>query len=352
MKYLAILLPIILLFSGCLITPEDEEADREPVTIYTNGLFILNAGNSQESRPATATYYHRPTNDIVPDIFQRANNENFMGFDFNGITYYDDRIYLVATNTGKVEVVEADGFQSQGNEIGFERPRYLLPVGNDKAYISQWGRDGLSGSVTVMELSTLTKLKNITTRNGAERMVQNGSFVYLTHTGGFLLDSVISKIDINTDKVIKTIEVGKAPNSIQVDINGAIWVLSQGLLSNDPAFNIQGELTKIVNDQVVARIPVNTGARNLVINPDRDRLFFTMSDRVYSHSINDLQLNTAVPFVTRSFASLSIDPIVGNLICGDAQDFIRNGNVVIYSPAGNLIEEFPAGVYPVDFAWR
>ena len=124
------------------------------------------------------------------------------------------------------------------------------------------------------------------------------------------------------------------------------------MLSNDPAFNIQGELTKIVNDQVVARIPVNTGARNLVINPERDRLFFTMSDRVYSHSINDLQLNTAVPFVTRSFASLSIDPIVGNLICGDAQDFIRNGNVVIYSPAGNLIEEFPAGVYPVDFAWR
>ena len=50
-------------------------------------------------------------------------------------------------------------------------------------------------------------------------MIKINGFVYVTNSGGFTADSVITKIDISSEAVVKTIEVGQGPDFIVSDNN-------------------------------------------------------------------------------------------------------------------------------------
>lgn len=77
-------------------------------------------------------------------------------------------------------------------------------------------------------------------------MAQIGSSVFVTNSGGFGIDSTITIINSITDEVEGTFLVGPNPNSIQVDVNGSIWILCAGISDFvNPANDVAGKLLQV-----------------------------------------------------------------------------------------------------------
>ncbi|MEO1626209.1 MAG: DUF5074 domain-containing protein, partial [Bacteroidota bacterium] len=227
----SILLLGLLLVASCQvnISADDESLPPPPITNFEKGIFIANNGNPQDGTSGSISFYERIGDQVENDIFQKANNNRLLGSNVRQVRVWNGFAYILVEDANKLEIVRAQNFVTQGAVGSFERPRFFLPIDDQKAYISQWGANGLTGSVEVFDLGRRTVVKSIPTRGGAGQMVRQGNFVYLVNDGGIQLDSVISKINVQEDKVVKVIDVGVAPQSLQLDQNGHLWVLSRGV---------------------------------------------------------------------------------------------------------------------------
>ena len=77
------------------------------------------------------------------------------------MTEHNDKYYIVVNNSSKIEIVNKTDFVSTGVIEGLAQPRYFLGIDNQKAYVSQWGANGLDGSLAIIDLSdnSVTKTK-------------------------------------------------------------------------------------------------------------------------------------------------------------------------------------------------
>jgi YVTN family beta-propeller protein len=104
-----------------------------------------------------------------------------------------------------------------------------LPISPDRAIVTQWGMDLLSGSIALVDLNNNTVIQKISQGigKGPEQMLKFNDKVYIANVGGLDFDNFISVIDIATKQVIDTIQTPDAPNSIQF-ANNLLWVACSG----------------------------------------------------------------------------------------------------------------------------
>jgi hypothetical protein len=348
-RFLALLLCTFSLFQ--IFACKDDDG-ATPSTSYENGIFITNEGPFQNGS-GTVTFYDRETGETSQQIFEAANAGKQVGNILQSLHMHNGKAYLVVNNAGKVIVTDARTFVQSGEVSGLGLPRYFLPVSGVKAFISQWGNDGLTGSVAVLNLNTLTIEKTIPTGTAAERMLVHNGKVFVTNTYGFLgRDSSVAVVDIAAEKVEKKIVVGDNPNAIQLDKNGAIWVVCAGHVEdftnpNNP-LNTPGRLVKIVNESVAASYLLPGSGSNLVIDSNKERLFYLVDGAVYDFSISQNSLN-AQPFASGYFYALGFDPEEVRLLASDAKDFQSNGEIKVFSLDGTVHHSIPAGIIPGGF---
>jgi len=317
---------------------------------YLNGVFVINEGPFQNGT-GTVDFYHRGRDEVYRDIYQSANDNILLGNIAQSMTKQDFNGYVVVNNSNKVVVTNLRDFTAETSIEGFELPRYMKTSGTDKAYVSQWGADGINGSIKILDLTSNSITNTIEAGQGPERMEIQNSKLYVTQSGGFGKDSTVYVIDMDTDVVENTIEVGDNPNSIVTDGTGAIWVLGGGYFDwMEPANSTDGFLAKIENGVVVNTIPLSNGAQDLVSNFEGSKLYFSMDGKVYEQDVLSDTFDNTV-FIDQSFYSLDIDPATGNIWGGDAGDFASDGTVSIFSPEGNLIRTFDCGIIPGNFTF-
>lgn len=333
------------LFAGIMIGLSSckKEDPVDETTVYEDGFFIVNEGPFQTGS-GTISFYSRKTGEVSNKIFESANNGEELGNIVQSMTIHNGLAYIVVNNSNKIVIADAKTFKKTGEITGLEFPRYFLPVNDEKAFISQWGADGMTGSIKVVNLVNKSISKTIATRPGPETLMQVGDFVYVANSGGFATDSVISKIDIATETIVKTIEVGNRPENIVQDKNGDLWALGYG------DFNAwtNGALAKISGDNLEFEIETTVGAERLTINPEGDELFFIMDGATHSHSISSNTLS-GVPFIPRYFYGLGFDPETGNLIALDPKDFQQDGQMIFYNDSGAALDSMRVGQLPRGF---
>lgn len=328
---------------------DDGEDDKEKGPIeFTDGIYVVNQGLTQNTDQfGSLTFVERGEEGrSIREVYRTNNPTRELGNRTRSMYVHNGLGYIISTNANRIDVVRMDNFQYLGPILGLEKPRFFLPVSPGIAWVSQWGSDGFQGSIAVVDLASNTILRTIPVRPGPEEMViQNGN-VFVANSGGFLLDSVVTKIDIESEEILKEIEVGLQPQSIEIDINRSLWVLTRGVQSFGESRD--GRLVQLSNDQITREFAVDQGAGNLTINNSGDRLYYTMRGAVFSHPITQTSISIA-PFIDFPYLTVAVDPQTDHIIGADARNFQVTGRIVIHSAAGEELEEHTVGIVPIDF---
>lgn len=350
----------ILLFSLVFLIACNKENDTptSSTAIYKAGIYIANEGPFQNGS-GTVTYWDKESGTVSQRIFESANNGEQVGNILQSLyfafpaTVSDEvrqKVFLVVNNANKVVIADKDTFKKQGEITGLALPRFLQVISSEKAVVTQWGNDGVSGSLAVINLKTNQVEKTIPTGSGAEGMLYLGSDQLLVaNSGGWGRDSTLAYVNLATGTVTSKIVVGDNPVAIRPGKSGELWVICRGHTEDytnpDNPLNTKGRLIKIENNVVSLSLELKGSGTQLSMDLDNNQLFYLDGGQIYRFVLSQNQLEDQ-PFVNGYFYSIYFDPESANLLASDPKDFASDGEVVVFNRQGDIRRIIPAGIVP------
>lgn len=352
-----LLMSTLIVFTG-LFYSCDETEEQEVQFALGSGFFIVNEGAFQGEN-ASLSYFDYSNNTLTNDVFYSVNNRD-LGDQAQSMSRHNGYGYIIVQNSAKIEVIDlTDGISTAtiDSNDGIVSPRYFVGVSDTKGYVSDWGADGVSGTVKVIDLATNSITKTIdNVGQGSNRMIIVGTNLLVANAGGWGSDNTVTVIDTTTDEIVSSITVGDNPNSIALDNAGNIWVASSGKTIYNADWSVDTEnstapsISKISSDLTVdftidsEDITYNAG--NIQLSEDGSELLFSYADGIYSLSTVATATSFFELFLETSLYGFSVNPNNGNIIVCQAPDFSSAGNMIRYTSAGVLIDEHVAGIGP------
>lgn len=99
---LAVVLAGITLLASC----DDNDGPSYQYVTYSNGAYVVNAGNMSGSIDGTLTYIDYDAHTAYQKVFQSANNGQSLGNTANDGLVYGDKIYVVVDKENTIEVLD------------------------------------------------------------------------------------------------------------------------------------------------------------------------------------------------------------------------------------------------------
>ena len=330
---------ILLVLAGCGKEPEPVLPPGD-TGLYEKGVIVVNEGNYTWGNAAVD--FFDPTNGTLHrEIFTTANGIP-LGDVFQSGVIIGDRAYLVVNNSQKVEVVNLSDFKLEATISGMTSPRYLIPVSDTKAYVS----DLFAKQIHIVNLVSNTVTGNIPVGAWTEEMVMSNDKVFVCETGS---DKVLV-LDPNTDQLLDSIAVGKGPNSIVTDAVGRVWVLCDGGFSVETPKLVRIDATADTVVQTLEFSDISMNPSELRINGTGNMLYY-LNDGIFRFPAGDTAV-AADPWVAsggRVLYGLGLDPENGDLYVSDVIDYVQRGWVYRYSSAGVPTDSFKTGIIPGGF---
>lgn len=311
---------------------------------YSTGIFVVNEGGFGGT--GTITWHNPATGETVQDIFGAENCGASLGQFVQSLAFHNDKGYIVVNGANKIVVVDARTFEFLDTIGGLALPRFFQQsfVNPNQAYVSQWGADGVSGSLAVIDLTNNTVVKTIPTGSGPEKMFAlNSDVLYVANSGGYGVDSTVAVFSMFVDEVQHKFVAGdKNPACIAQTDAGNVFALCKGYYDD---LNSTGWLGDFGPNTV--GIPVDKYADDLVASPDGSALYFLGGGAIWTYKNNAVSKLFDQPAY-----GLACDPATGDLYCADGKDFNSAGEVVIRKPDGTVAGSFPTGIAPGEIIFR
>lgn len=340
-KSLLALILALAVISSCDKTP-NPIAENPIHELDTNsiGVYIVNEGNFQWGN-ASLSYYNPLSNLVQTDIY-KAHNGKGIGDVLQSVCEYQDKLYLVVNNSRKISILNAKTWKEIGVIEGFNSPRYMLPINENKAYVS----DLYENAVYVVNLKTAQIENKILCKGWTEEMLLVGNRAFVCGLGS----SYVYVIDTQTDKLKDSIEIGYGAQSIVQDAQNKSWVLSIGK-TGVPAqlcqINEEGKKEKSFH----FKEGENPG--RLIKNSTGNNLFWINKD-IYSMNINDSIL-PQTPLVLangKNYYAIGFEPYKNEILASDAKDFIQKSEVFRYKLTGEEAGRFHTHINTGNFYAR
>lgn len=339
----------------CILASCKKDKPNAPAGFTFTGagsVFVVCEGNFGSGN--SSLYAYKPARDsIFGDLYSNANKQS-LGDVFQSMVKINSQYFLCINNSDRVVILNA-GTLTVAGVINIPKPRYILPISDNKAYVSSQ----YSQNVYVINPQTHKVLDTVELphMNPEGMCLFNNTAVICTWD---IVCNVIYKVDIGTDKVVHVLGLaGYAPQEALLDNEGMLWVLS----GNKPQHRVS-TLTRLnpsSGDMLASyRFPDNADAIKPVFNNTRDTLYFieanfdggTANNGVYRMGIHESTL-PATPFVAgkafQYFWGLGIEPSTGYVYIGDPKGFTQKGSVYIYRQDGTQIKSFDVGMGPGHF---
>ncbi|MEQ1747288.1 MAG: DUF5074 domain-containing protein [Saprospiraceae bacterium] len=325
------------------------EKETTPASVgnYTSGVFVVNEGPFGGT--GSITWHNPETGETVQDVFEKANGGASLGQFVQSLTLHNGKGYIVVNGANKVYVVDATTFKYLDTIGGLYLPRFLLPVSANTALVSQWGADGVTGSVASVDLKTLKITETLPTGKGPDKMLlhANGQ-VSVPCSGGFGTDSVVVLIETDAGSLTEISRVSflgqKNPASLAVGrfdtspISPFTYALCQGsYLDTDP----KGSINPYHGSIPFLGQAVPPFGNDLVASPNGQELFFAAGGKIYVLNKDGLSVR-----INQTAYGLNCHPGTGYLYCADAKDFNSQGELVVYKQNGERVSAFPVGIAP------
>lgn len=357
-----------LLLAGC---ESSEPAEKEIFDTGT-GVFCLCEGNMNAGN-ASLSYYDPVARKVQNEVFYRANGAK-LGDVAQSLALREGRLFIPMDNSGVIWAVDADTFRVEGKieaassqrpdpDNHIVAPRYIHFVSDTKAYVT----DLFSPYITIFDPRTCKVTGAIPTGqapstgsyNSTEQMVQYGRWVFVNC---WSYSNKILVVDAEQDKAVHQIELRSIqPNSLTVDCNGKLWVLTDGGYAGSAYGHTEPCLYRIdaaswgIEREFV--FDKEEFPSELCINGAGDTLYF-INDGICKMSVTATHA-PVVPLIPNErrhqIYGLAIDPASGEIYVGDAVDFEQPGVVYRYRDTGRsaeLIDSFGVGMLPSAFAFK
>lgn len=363
MKKYVLLLWIVLGLFACSDddggTGGNGDEGQDTIVKQGRGVFICNEGNFMYGN-ASLSFYDSETNIVRNQVFFNANNFP-LGDVCQSMSIWKGKGFVVINNSGKIVVVNVANNKYLGKISGLTSPRYIEFISDTKAYVT----DLYSPSIAVFNPQTYEVTGYVQIGKGTEQMVRYGNYLYAC---SWSFNNKVYKIDINTDKTVDSLTVTKQPNSMVIDKNNKIWVLSDGGYDNSPYGQEKGALTRIdaqtfAIEQVLEFPEIKASPTKLSINGARDTIYYIngswnasgfSSSGIYRMGVGQQALPD-VPFVSengRLFYALGIDPLTSEVYLSDTIDYVQKGWILRFSAQGELKDKIKVDIAPGAFCFK
>lgn len=350
-------LSAFLALTACM---KDDYATEATFHLPEEGVFVVNEGNFMYGN-ASLSFYDPNNKEIHNNLFYQANGIP-LGDVAQSMRIYNGLGYMVVNNSSKIYVIDPRTGLLKGKVTGLTSPRYLHFVSPSKAYVT----DLYAKAITIFNPSTFEVTGQISVDNGnktfyqhsTEQLVRYGELLFVNC---WSYDNKILVLDTRTDRIVDSIEVVKQPNSMQMDKNGKLWVLSDGGYQGSPYGQEPAALQKIdAESRTVEQVfPLGGTAHpsELGINRTGDTLYF-INEGIWRMPVTASSLPSE-PFISHQrggarenlFYALGIHPESSEIYVADAIDYLQSGVVYCYSPDGSLLDTVIAGIIPGSFCF-
>src|SRR5690554_937855 len=324
--------------------------DDQPavVQIPDSGSVIL-VGNegSYMGDNASLSLVGRDANTVSQNVYAAANDGADLGDILQSTYKFDDEIYIVLNNSGKIEVIDKTDFTSKRTLSGMNSPRYMLIESAEKAYVS----DFLANGIHVVNPKGGTYSSLINTGFWVEHMIAHNNEIWCSAPN---TDKVYF-LDRSTHLFTDSLTLSMGVSDMGMDSNNDFWIMSQGTWSEpyiDPALHhVDGATKELINTYA---FPAGTGfGGNLVMSADKQNVLYLLNGKIYKMGISSTSLPSD-PFIERSgsgFYTFSVNENTGEIAATDALDFSQAGKVYFYESNGQNIDNYSVGIAPRSVLW-
>ncbi len=349
---------IILAAATILLTFCKEPDKNNDVAPAPSSVLVLNEGNFLQSN-AEISELNKTTKTIRNSIFNSVNNRPLGDVLQSGVIV-GDRLYLVLNNSNKIEVINANTYQSISTITGLSLPRYMAVRGN-KGFVTEWVSFSGNGRVAVINLSTGAIEKTLPAGKFPEQILLSGEQLFVANSD----DSTLTVIDAVNESINATWTVGISPNSL-AEVNGKLWILCGGKVNYstfpviDTANSLFGQLIRAngVEYQVEQRLifPDQTKSPSR-LNSHQGQLYYTYNNAVFRLNATASSLPTDA-FITRSgvdaavpLYGLGIDPKDGTVYVAFS-NFTSANRFNRYTLQGTFIDTYNSSAGPNGFLFK
>ncbi|MCF8427446.1 MAG: hypothetical protein K9H61_10925 [Bacteroidia bacterium] len=331
-RNLALIAGFLIFNSSCEkknIAPKNEVQITDTTA---KGFFICYEGNFQWGN-ADLGFYDTQKNILHDNIYKESNGKQ-LGDILQSMVIENDIAYLVVNNSQKIELMDAKTYTSLGSISGFNSPRFLLPLGSNKAYVS----DLYENAVWVVDLSLRQITKKIAIKGWTEEMVVHNNLVYVCGLGS----NYVYVLDAQIDALVDSIYIGYGAQNMVLDQNENIWVLTKGekpIPAQMHCIKPGKGIEKTIN------FNANETPTRLVCNGNKTKLFWINKD-IYSMGINETSMPVSSFYAAqgKNFYAMGFLPKQNQLVVSDAKDFVQKSDVFVIDSLGNKVLQMKAGI--------
>ena len=343
MKILILLISLLLFsINGC---DKEDPPILIPPSVSSSGVYVVNEGLFGQNN-ASLSYKNLEDGTVTNNAYSSANNGNPLGDNANSMTIFGSKGYIAVDNSNKVEIINLNDFKSFGFiDLGMNgSPREIYVKDENTAYVTSLNLD----QVAKLDLQT----KTVTTRINVGRKpegIKGANGKLFVANSGFGFDNTVSVIDMASDMVVATLQVGLNPRFVLNGFDNFIYVVCTGSFSDttifsgiykiDPAANVVVDSVQVKkNPGEACFTEIN---KMLVINNDG-----VVNVDLATKSVSPLISGTAVNSFFGVIYSISYDLLRATIYCGNPKDFTQNGEVVTFDVNGNETGRFNVGLNP------
>ncbi len=338
------IIAICIFLSVTVSCVKDKPQDSvQPQVQLTNAkkVYVINEGNFGSGN-SSISLYDTGNDAVIENFYQTQNTASpAIGDVAQSLTKINGKFYLVVNNSGKIIVCD-DQFKKLTQITKLTSPRYILPITNQKAYVSDYN----GNEISIIDLNSNTKVDSIACPGFTEEMalIYNKAFVTNTKRNYTYVINTVNNTKADS------IDVGTNAGSIVIDKNDKVWVLSSG----DQTNTIAGKLSRInpITNQIEISFSFNASESpfRLCLNKTKDTLYF-LSGGIYRMAISDNNLPSAAFIAkgTKTFYGLGINPNDHTIYASDALNFNQKSNIYIYNTDGSQKKYFKAGLIANGF---
>nr|WP_199157772.1 DUF5074 domain-containing protein [Pedobacter sp. ASV2] len=354
------LLVAAMFISSCKKNESEIVPEKKQVITGTKGVYMLCEGLMNGNNSAIS-YYDFATNTSVQDYFKQVNGRS-LGETANDLEAYGSKMYCVVSGIqGKpksfIEIIDIATGKSlksislNSSNDGF-MPRFVTFYKN-KAYVSRY-----DGKISRIDTATMAIDAELQLMNGTQKAegleglaVANGKLYVTNSSHPYYPNGLLSKvtvIDLATFTKIKDIEVGHNPVRIAAAPNGDLFTITW------MDYNVGNEATFVrissTTDAVIQKeeydlgaitIGKNTGwvSKDIYTNPTIKPLDLT-TGKIGNNLITDgTDINTIY--------GLTVNPFDGSVTVADAVNYSPSqGMAYIYGTDGKRKNSFKTAGLP------